>query len=86
MVSRLIVVKAAYDAEAAVWFVESSDLAGVNAEARSIEELLDKLPGVILDLLEEEGPIEDGDLDVPIELVAHASTRVRRSNAARGLR
>jgi hypothetical protein len=37
---------------------------------------------VILDLLEEEGPIEDGDLDVPIELVAHASTRVRRSNAA----
>jgi predicted RNase H-like HicB family nuclease len=82
MVSRLIVVKAAYDAEAAVWFVESSDLAGVNAEARSIEELLDKLPGVILGLLEEVVPIVDGDLGVPIEVVSHASARVRRRTAA----
>jgi hypothetical protein len=31
----LIVIKAAYDAEAAVWFVEASDLEGVNAEAPS---------------------------------------------------
>jgi predicted RNase H-like HicB family nuclease len=75
----LIVVKAAYDAEAAVWFVESSDLAGVNAEAPTLEALLQKLPGVVLDLLEEEGV---DDLDLPIEVVAHASTRVRRSTAA----
>jgi predicted RNase H-like HicB family nuclease len=51
----LIVVKAAYDAEAAVWFVESSDLEGVNAEAPTLEALLQKLPGVVLDLLEDEG-------------------------------
>ena len=75
----LIVVKAAYDADAAVWSVESSDLDGVNAEARSLEALLEKLPGVVLDLLEEE---ELDDVDLPIELVAHASTRVRRSTAA----
>jgi Domain of unknown function (DUF1902) len=75
----LILVKAAYDADAAVWFVESSDLAGVNAEAPSLEGLLEKLPGVVLDLLEEEG-IDD--VELPIELVAHASTRVRRSPAA----
>ena len=36
----LILVKAAYDADTAVWFVESSDLEGVNAEAPSLEELL----------------------------------------------
>ena len=40
----LILVKAAYDADAAVWFVESSDLEGVNAEAPSLEALLHKLP------------------------------------------
>jgi predicted RNase H-like HicB family nuclease len=75
----LIVVKAAYDAEAAVWFVESSDLEGVNAEAPTSEALLQKLPGVVLDLLEEEGLDE---LELPIEVVAHASTRVRRSTTA----
>ena len=53
MARGLILVKAAYDADAAVWFVESCDLEGVNAEAPSLEELLQKLPGVILDLLEE---------------------------------
>ena len=75
----LILVKAAYDPEAAVWFVESSDLEGVNAEAPSLEELLQKLPGVVLALLEEEG---FDDVEVPIELVAHARTRVRRGTAA----
>ena len=79
MASGLILVKAAYDADAAVWFVESCDLEGVNAEAPSLEELLQKLPGVILDLLEEE---EFDDAEVPVELVAHASTRVRRGTAA----
>ena len=78
----LILVKAAYDADAAVWFVELSDLEGVNAEAPSLEALLQKLPGVVLDLLEEEG--FDG-VDLPIEVVAHASTRVRRSPAASGM-
>lgn len=80
MPRSLIVVKAAYDADAAVWFVGFCDLEGVNAEAPSLEELLHKLPGVILDLLEEEG---FDDSEVPIELVAHASTRVRRDTAKR---
>jgi len=74
----MIVVKAAYDDEAGVWFIESSDMAGLNLEARSIEELRDMLPGAILDLLEaEDGDGGQGDLDVPIELIAHASTRLR---------
>lgn len=81
MPGRLILVKAAFDPEAAVWFVESSDLAGVNAEAPTLEALLEKLPGVVLDLLEE-GGVDDEDAEVPIELVAHASTRVRRGTAA----
>jgi predicted RNase H-like HicB family nuclease len=79
MARGLIVVKAAYDADAAVWFVESSELEGVNAEAPSLDELLQKLPGVIVDFLEEEG---FDDAEVPIELVAHARTRARRGSAA----
>jgi hypothetical protein len=37
------------------------------------------VPGVVLDLLEEEGL---DDVELPIEVVAHANTRVRRSTAA----
>jgi uncharacterized protein DUF1902 len=80
MASALVIVKAAYDSEANVWYVEDSDLHGVNAWAPSLQELGDKLPAVILDLLDEEG--EDSALDVPIEVIAHLSTRARRDTAA----
>ena len=80
MAGRLIVVKAAYDAEAGVWYVEDSDLPGVNAWAPTVQELSEKLPAVVLDLLEEEGD-SDPD-DVPIEIIAHMSTRVRRGAVA----
>lgn len=75
MQNRIIVVKAAHDPEAGVWFVEFSDLPGVNAEAPTLEALLEKLPAIVEDLLDEEGG--EGGLDVPIELIAHASTRAR---------
>lgn len=79
MARSIIVVKAARDADAGVWFVESSDVAGLHLEAPSLEELADKLPGAILDLLEAGGELaDDGEAcDVPVELIAHASTRVR---------
>lgn len=75
--SRVIVVKAARDADADVWVIESSDVPGLHLEGDTLEELTEKLPGAILDLLESDG---EGDVvDVPIELIAHASTRVRIS-------
>ncbi|MDN5869572.1 MAG: DUF1902 domain-containing protein [Nitrococcus sp.] len=76
MPGRLIVVKAVRDAEAGVWLVESSDVPGLHLEGETLEELSDKLPGAILDLLEAAGDLGDG-IDVPVELIAHASTRVR---------
>jgi hypothetical protein len=39
--------------EAEVWWTESSDLPGINAEAATLEELRDKLPRIITDLFEE---------------------------------
>ena len=80
MNGRVIVVKAALDTEAGVWFVESSDPPGLCLEAETIEKLIDKLPAAVSDLLDCE---KDGqEYDVPIELIAHASTRVRVRSAA----
>ncbi|MGE3296491.1 MAG: DUF1902 domain-containing protein [Porticoccaceae bacterium] len=81
MGGNVIIVKAAHDQEAGVWFVESSDVPGLNLEADSLETLTAKLPGAILDLLETGGGLGDGGYDVPVELIAHASTRVRLTAA-----
>lgn len=79
MANRVIVVKAARDAEAGVWYVESSDLPGLNAEAETLEGLVEKIPSMIVDLVDDGGDDFgiDGGQDVPVELIAHASTRVR---------
>ena len=72
----LIVVKAAYDPDAQVWFVESSDLPGLNVEAATVEALQAQVPLAVADLLEASG--QPGDFDVPVEIIAHSSVRVRR--------
>lgn len=80
-VMTVIVVKAAFDPDANVWFVESSDVPGLNAEASTVEQLRDKLPDAILDLLEAGDDLDGRAIDMPVELIAHASTRVRRNAA-----
>jgi predicted RNase H-like HicB family nuclease len=78
---RLIVVKATWDPEANVFVAESGDVPGLVTEAESIKALVAKLPGLIQDLLEVDGA-ETEEIEVPIEIVAHASMRVRLSRAA----
>ena len=62
-----------------MWFVEPSDLSVLNIEADTLEELIEKLPAAARDLIEEVA-IEDADRgadrEYPIELIAHASTRL----------
>jgi hypothetical protein len=54
---NLIVVRIAYDPDAKVWWVEDSDpLYGLNIEAPTIDELRDKLPAAVIDLLETKTP------------------------------
>jgi uncharacterized protein DUF1902 len=74
----IIVVKATFDEEAQVWFTESADLPGLRIEADTLEHIQQKLPGAILDLLQacDDDDGQDG-YDVPVELIAHASSRVR---------
>jgi len=51
-------VKAAWDAEAQVWYIQHSDLPGLHLEAETPSELCNKLPGAIEDLLEGKGERE----------------------------
>jgi predicted RNase H-like HicB family nuclease len=68
--SRPIIVHADWDPEAGVWVATTHDLKGLVTEADSIEALRAKLPGMVLDLLEETGI---SDLPPSIEMVARAS-------------
>ena len=52
-----ITVKAAWDAEAAVWYIAHSDLPGLHIEAETPISLYDKLPSAIEDLLEGSGTL-----------------------------
>jgi predicted RNase H-like HicB family nuclease len=68
--ARPIVVHADWDTEASVWVAITQDIRGLVTEAKSIEALRAKLPGMIVDLLEESGSDE---LPPSIEIVARAS-------------
>ncbi|MCW5694654.1 MAG: DUF1902 domain-containing protein [Pseudolabrys sp.] len=71
--AKPIVVHADWDPEASVWVATTQDLRGLVTEADSIEALRAKLPGMVLDLLEEAG---SSDLPASIELVARSSDRI----------
>jgi predicted RNase H-like HicB family nuclease len=71
--SRPIVVTADWDPEASVWVATTRDLRGLVTEAETIEVLRAKLPGMILDLLEEAGISE---LPASIEIIARASDKL----------
>jgi predicted RNase H-like HicB family nuclease len=71
--ARPIVIHADWDAEAGVWVATTQDVRGLVTEAESIEALRAKLPGMILDLLEESGIL---DRPASIEIIARASDRL----------
>ena len=71
--SRPIVVHADWDPEAQVWVATTQDIRGLVTEAETVEALRAKLPGMILDLLEESGI---ADRPASIEIIARASDRL----------
>jgi predicted RNase H-like HicB family nuclease len=74
---HLIVVRATWDSETHVWTAESPDLPGLVTEASSLDELDAKLPDLIRDLLEDDKDDMDGGYDVPVEVIATFSKRIR---------
>lgn len=71
--ARPVVIHADWDPEASVWVATSQDIRGLVTEADTIESLRAKLPGMILDLLEETGV---SDLPASLEIIARASDRL----------
>jgi predicted RNase H-like HicB family nuclease len=71
--SKPIVIHADWDPDASVWVATTQDLRGLVTEADSIEALRAKLPGMILDLLDES---RSSDLPASIEIVARSSDRL----------
>jgi Domain of unknown function (DUF1902) len=71
--ARPIVIHADWDPDARVWVATTTDLRRLVTEAETVEALRAKLPGMILDLYEENG---DSDLPASIEIVARASDRL----------
>jgi hypothetical protein len=51
MASQIIDVNAVHDEEAGVWFVESSDLPGLNVEAATLDELVTIVADLAPDLI-----------------------------------
>ena len=68
--ARPLVVTADWDPEAKVWVATTRDLRGLVTEAESIEALRAKLPGMVLDMLEE---MDESDVPVSIEIIARAN-------------
>ena len=68
---RIAVVKAAWDLEAGVWYVEHTDVAGLHVEAETFDEFCRAV--AVADLIEG----EDDGAEIPIEIIARASVRAR---------
>ena len=65
---RVAVVKATFDEDAGVWYVESSDIEGLHVEGETFEAFRRNVADVL------EG---DGAAEAHIEIIAHASIRAR---------
>ena len=77
----VIVVHATWDPEAEVWVAESADVPGLATEAATLPLLVAKLPGMIQDLLEDDNAAAE-EVDIPVEIIASLSTKVRAAVAA----
>ncbi len=67
---RVAVVKATLDEDARVSYIESSDIEGLHVEGDTFEAFRRNVATAAADLLE-----GDGDREVHIEIIAHASVR-----------
>jgi hypothetical protein len=70
-----ILVKAEWDAEAAVWVAESADVPGLAAESATLELLRPKVLAMISDLIELNN-MEIQLSEIPVHIVAHTLDRM----------
>lgn len=69
MLSQAFYVKAEWDEDEKVWFIDSTNVPGLNVEAATREELLSLLDDLVPDLLEANGAFGDGLPAIPYSLM-----------------
>lgn len=77
-----IMIRAFFDEEAKVWVATSNDIDGLAIEANTVEELLDRVPGALADLVELNGVGEKYDMpDIPYHVMAEQTGRIAKEFA-----
>ena len=71
----LYIVKASFDADADVWFVDHTDIPGLATEAATFEALCRKIEVMASELLEANG-LETGPAEIAIEIIAHTTAKL----------
>jgi predicted RNase H-like HicB family nuclease len=67
-------VRAAWDDEASVWYVEESDIPGLATESDTLDGLRQRVRDIIPDLLEGQGDLPEA---IEIDFIAHVHDRVK---------
>ncbi|HRK25016.1 MAG TPA: DUF1902 domain-containing protein [Beijerinckiaceae bacterium] len=71
---RYAVVRAAWDDEVKVWYVEESDVPGLATEAPTLENLKQRVRDIIPDLLEGQNDIPE---ELELEFIAYSHEKIR---------
>jgi hypothetical protein len=83
VVQKSVTVHVAFDLDASVWYVEEANLPGLSGEAETLEALIERLPVLVTDLIEENGFVDGAQSgELPIEVIAHRTTSAHYSTAA----
>lgn len=72
---------AEWDPEASVWVATSDDIFGLAIEAETLDRLVERLPGVLQDLVEGNHPELAGLEDIPFEVHALRTGYIARRTA-----
>jgi predicted RNase H-like HicB family nuclease len=70
---RHAIVRAAWDDEAGVWYVEESDIPGLATESETLDGLRQRIRDIIPDLLED---ADDRPEAIELDIIAHAHERI----------
>lgn len=76
---RYAIVRAAWDEDAKVWYIEDSDIPGLVTESESLEGLRQRIRDILPDLLHGQPDVPEA---IEIDIIARATDRVATLEAA----
>lgn len=71
---RHAIIRAAWDDEAQVWYIEDTDIPGLVTESETLEGLRQRIRNILPDLLQD---VTDKPDEIEIDLIAHRHERVQ---------